>query len=107
MSTMPAIFAASSNTSSERLSERDVPGDCHGRPLHVVARVGTEGPLIEGVSAMPPSQRKPYWIDCLWEKHECWTYDDPALMRIELDGRPIDLLLPPYLPQFEVVTSAE
>jgi hypothetical protein len=55
---------------------------------------------------MPTPPAKPYWIDCLWEKHECWTYDDPKSMPIELDGRTIHLLFPAYLPSFKPVTSA-
>jgi hypothetical protein len=54
-----------------------------------------------------PAMPKPYWIDCLWEKHECWGYDDPRAVRINHGERSITLLLPPYLPDFDVVTTAE
>jgi hypothetical protein len=55
---------------------------------------------------MPTPSRKPYWIDRLWEKHECWTYGDSKSVGIELAGNPIYLFVPNYLPEFEVVTSA-
>jgi hypothetical protein len=56
---------------------------------------------------MPSPSPKPYWIDCLWEKHECWSYDDPKTVQIVHQGVEIRLLLPEYLPEFEVITIAE
>ena len=44
------------------------------------------------------------WIDHLFEKHECFTYDRYVARReIEHEGERFILLLPDYLPTFEVV----
>lgn len=46
------------------------------------------------------------WVDCLWEKHECFDYT-PRWEVVELDGRAIRLALPYYLPGFTVRAWAE
>jgi len=46
------------------------------------------------------------WVDCLWEKHEYFTYT-PRWETLELDGRAIRLSLPYYLPGFTVLAWAE
>lgn len=46
------------------------------------------------------------WIDCLWEKHECYDYT-PRTETVALDGRAIQLLLPCYMPRFTVLTWSE
>ncbi|MCZ7570698.1 MAG: hypothetical protein M5U01_19220 [Ardenticatenaceae bacterium] len=54
---------------------------------------------------MTKSAERP-WIDCLWEKHECYDYT-PRIETVALDGRTIRLLLPSYMPRFTVLAWAE
>ena len=54
-----------------------------------------------------PSEEK-LWVDCLLEKHECYTYDRYATTReVEYDGRSYRIVLPDHLPSFEVVHAVE
>jgi hypothetical protein len=51
--------------------------------------------------------RKPHWVDCLFEKHECWGYDDPVTLEVEHQGRKLRILLPEWLRAVHVKVVAE
>lgn len=63
------------------------------------------GMPIEEVNAMRDEARGP-WVDCLWEKHECFDYT-PREVSIKLNGRLVTLLVPSYVPDFEVLCHAQ
>jgi hypothetical protein len=56
---------------------------------------------------MSPDTRDPHWVDLLFEKHECFTYDNPATVEVEHGGGRVKVLLPSYVPHAEVLVTAE
>lgn len=40
---------------------------------------------------------RPYWADCLYEKHECFSYGDTAVVEVDRDGRKVKVIVPDYL----------
>lgn len=40
---------------------------------------------------------RPYWVDCLYEKHECFSYGDSATMEVSCAGKALRVILPDYL----------
>jgi hypothetical protein len=48
-----------------------------------------------------------YWIDCLSEKHECWSYDDAASVEVRHGGRVLRVLMPTYLKDVHPQVTAE
>ncbi|MFN4179061.1 MAG: hypothetical protein ACK4I8_02010 [Armatimonadota bacterium] len=56
---------------------------------------------------MQGSERK-FWIDCLHEKHECWTYDQfRTTIPITVGGKEVQLHLPDSLPDTEILLTVE
>ncbi len=56
---------------------------------------------------MQSSERK-FWIDCLHEKHECWTYDKfRTTIPITFGGKEFKLHLPDSLPDTEILLTVE
>jgi hypothetical protein len=47
------------------------------------------------------------WIDCLSEKHECWSYDNPAVVEVPHNGRVLRVLMPDYLTDIRPRVTAE
>lgn len=56
---------------------------------------------------MSGHKQKPHWIDCLREKHECWSYDDPGVIEASHAGRAVRVLVPSYLTRVRVLVTAE
>ena len=56
---------------------------------------------------MSQPKRDPHWIDMLWEKHECFGYDNPATLQVEYEGQRLDVLLPNYVPHAEILFSTQ
>lgn len=57
---------------------------------------------------MTIDQPKPYWIDCLRRKHECWPYGDGrdlGEVRIQHNGQPVRLVMPEWLTEVEPLTT--
>jgi hypothetical protein len=49
-----------------------------------------------------------FWIDCLHEKHECWTYERSRKpIPIKLGQRQVQLHMPSYLTNIEILVTAE
>jgi hypothetical protein len=48
-----------------------------------------------------------YWIDCLNEKHECWSYDDAGTVEVRHGGRLLRVLMPTYLTGVHAYVTAE
>jgi hypothetical protein len=42
-------------------------------------------------------KREPHWVDELLEKHECYSFDEPKKIRVDHDGRQIEILVPEWL----------
>ncbi|MFA0752242.1 MAG: hypothetical protein SLRJCFUN_002645 [Candidatus Fervidibacter sp.] len=56
---------------------------------------------------MKDDERK-FWIDCLHEKHECWTYERfRTTIPITVKGKQVNLHLPSDLADIEVLVTAE
>jgi hypothetical protein len=47
------------------------------------------------------------WIDCLHEKHECWSYDNPATVEVRHGDRVLRILVPNYLTDLQAQVTAE
>ncbi|MFZ8853917.1 hypothetical protein [Fervidibacter sp.] len=53
-------------------------------------------------------QMPEFWIDCLHEKHECWTYERSRKpIPIKLGQRQVQLHMPSYLTNIEILVTAE
>jgi hypothetical protein len=48
-----------------------------------------------------------YWIDCLNEKHECWSYDEAASVEVRHGDRTLRVLMPTYLNDVQAQVTAE
>ncbi|MCS6920160.1 MAG: hypothetical protein NZM28_10345 [Fimbriimonadales bacterium] len=50
-----------------------------------------------------------FWIDHLFEKHECWDYDDyeKAALEVELNGRTVQVVMPAWCAQLKPLLLAE
>jgi hypothetical protein len=46
---------------------------------------------------------RPYWLDQLFEKHECFPYGESEILKTELDGHKIKVILPKYYPAATVI----
>ena len=46
-----------------------------------------------------------FWIDHLAEKHECFGYQ-PRSEHLEIGGRQFELIVPSWVPRFEVVRAS-
>ncbi|MFN3420130.1 MAG: hypothetical protein ACK40X_00210 [Armatimonadota bacterium] len=56
---------------------------------------------------MQGGERK-FWIDCLHEKHECWTYDQfRTTIPITVGSKEVQLHLPDSLPDTEILLTVE
>jgi hypothetical protein len=53
------------------------------------------------------SSERRFWIDQVFEKHECFTYDNHSILRIPHEGREIEVVVPEYLPATEILLTAE
>ncbi|MDQ3812618.1 MAG: hypothetical protein M3347_01550 [Armatimonadota bacterium] len=42
-----------------------------------------------------------YWIDELWEKHECAPYDSTRRLAVKVEDTSYMVIVPPYLPEME------
>ncbi len=53
---------------------------------------------------MPADVRKPYWVDDACPKHEAYRYGESEARRqaLKVGDQTLDLLVPQYLPDFEV-----
>jgi len=49
---------------------------------------------------------QPFLYDRLFEKHECMLEESATRREIAIDGVPVTLLLPRYLPEIEIVTTS-
>lgn len=54
-----------------------------------------------------PKDDRPYWVDQVFEKHECFTYGDHAILKIKLPQGEVKLIVPKYLPEVTILKSAE
>src|SRR5438874_1520853 len=50
--------------------------------------------------------RKPHWVDCVLEKHECWGYDDPVELLVEHEGRTLKVIVPEDMERVHVRVMA-
>jgi len=50
-----------------------------------------------------------FWVDHLFEKHECWDYGDyaKATVEVELDGRTVRVVMPDSCAQVKPLLVAE
>jgi len=48
-----------------------------------------------------------HWIDCLSEKHECWSYDKAAAVEVRHGERVLRVLMPDYLTDVQAQVTAE
>lgn len=56
---------------------------------------------------MQNDERK-FWIDCLHEKHECWTYERfRTSIPLKVGRREVQLHLPSDLDEIEILFTAE
>ncbi len=46
-------------------------------------------------------KKKPHWVDCLLEKHECFGYDRTKKVPIDYKGEKIELLVPDFVHDFK------
>jgi hypothetical protein len=53
------------------------------------------------------SKKDRYWIDCLNEKHECWSYDNAAAVEVRHGDRLLRVLMPIYLKGVQAQVTAE
>ena len=37
---------------------------------------------------------RPYWVDCVYGKHECFSYGHPATVTVLHDGRTLKVIVP-------------
>jgi hypothetical protein len=55
---------------------------------------------------MPDTAQKPFWIDEQLSNHEAYFYDesdhDSRTISLNIQGRPLKLIAPHYVPEFEV-----
>jgi hypothetical protein len=56
---------------------------------------------------MSEQQAKPHWIDQLYEKHECWSYDKPGVVEAPHAGRRVRVLVPSYLTEVTPIITTE
>ena len=49
----------------------------------------------------------PFWLDHLFEKHECFPYDKHVKVPAKLSGRDINIIVPEYLPTTTIVQCVE
>src|SRR5947209_20162660 len=51
--------------------------------------------------------KKPHWIDHLFHKHECYSYDNPDTITVSHDGRIVKVLVPEELTDIQPLVTAE
>src|SRR5204863_7087512 len=51
--------------------------------------------------------KRPHWVDQLFEKHECFGYDEPATVEVQHAGRTVQVLVPSYLTDVQSLVTAE
>ena len=54
-----------------------------------------------------PKDKLPHWVDCLHGKHECYSYDEPAVVTVDHAGTPVEVVVPDYLADVRVFVTAE
>jgi hypothetical protein len=48
-------------------------------------------------------ERDPYWVDELWEKHECGGYSDVAYLQVTIGDKNLRVIVPQYRAEVEVL----
>jgi hypothetical protein len=48
-----------------------------------------------------------YWIDQVFEKHECFGYDHATTITVKHEGRKVEVVVPDYLPKTRILLTAE
>lgn len=48
-----------------------------------------------------------FWVDCLHTKHECFSYDESAVVSVNVGDRTVEVIVPDYLADVRVLVAAE
>ncbi len=56
---------------------------------------------------MSTAGKKPFWVDCVHGKHECFPYDESASVTIRVGDREVRVVVPDYLGGVVVFVAVE
>jgi hypothetical protein len=57
-------------------------------------------------TAIIPNERS-QWVDCLHGKHECFAYQESAVIPVAVGGRVVEVQLPDYLAGVKILVASE
>jgi hypothetical protein len=56
---------------------------------------------------MSERELRPYWVDCVHGKHECWSYADAGIVNATVNGRNVEIVVPDDLANVRVLVTAD
>lgn len=56
---------------------------------------------------MGEREKRPYWVNCVHGKHECWSYADARIVNATVNGRDVEIVAPDYSAAVRVFVTAE